>query len=127
MSKRPTSVTVIAWILVISAVLSLITSTASLDDPKVMELMAKNSLSIPAQYVLLYGGLLITLVSGLAMFKGLRWARLLYVAWSTIGIAIGLLTSPMKMMMVPGIVLFVVMAFFLFRPKANAYFGLQQA
>jgi hypothetical protein len=40
------------------------------------------------------------------------------------GIAmIALLTSPMKMMLIPGVVFYLIITFFLFRPAANAYFS----
>jgi hypothetical protein len=57
------------------------------------------------------------------MLQGQNWARLLYVVWSAVGFVIGIVTSPIKAAMIPGLVVFVVMAFFLFRPKANEYFS----
>jgi hypothetical protein len=56
------------------------------------------------------------------MLKGFNWGRLLYVGWSVIGIVISMLTSPLKTMMLPSLVVFALIVFFLFRPKANAYF-----
>ncbi|OQA33371.1 MAG: hypothetical protein BWY57_01233 [Betaproteobacteria bacterium ADurb.Bin341] len=123
MIKRPTSVSVVAWILIAMSGISLIASTVSLNNPMTNELMAKSILPVPLQYLMLYLGLLITIVAGIAMLKGQNWARFLYVAWSAIGIAIGLFTSPMKAAMIPGLVVFAVITFFLFRPKANEYFS----
>lgn len=71
---------------------------------------------------MMYAGLLITLACGIAMLKRQNWARLLYVGWSITGFIIGIATSPMKAMMIPGIIIFFIFAFFLFRPKANEYF-----
>ena len=121
--KRPTSVSVIAWILIVTAGISLLTSTVSLNNPMARELMAKSLLPVPLQFVMLYVGLLITIVSGIAMLKGQNWARFLYVGWSAIGFVIGILTSPMKAAMIPGLVVFAVLTFFLFRPKPNEYFS----
>jgi hypothetical protein len=123
MMKRPTSVSVIAWILIVTSGISLLTSTVSLNNPMARELMAKSLLPVPLQFVMLYVGLLITIVSGIAMLKGQNWARFLYVGWSAIGFVIGILTSPMKAAMIPGLVVFAVLAFFLFRPKPNEYFS----
>jgi hypothetical protein len=81
MMKRPTSVSVIAWILIVMSGISMITSTISLNNPMARELMAKSPLPIPLQFAMLYAGLLITLVSGIAMLKGQNWARFLYVVW----------------------------------------------
>jgi hypothetical protein len=78
---------------------------------------------ISIQYLMMYIGLLIMIVCGIAMLKRQNWARLLYVIWSIIGFVIGITTSPMKAAMIPGIVIFLIAAFFLFRSKANAFFA----
>ena len=122
MRQRPTSITVIAWILIVISAINLITSTVCWNNPKVQELMAKSPLPIPAQYAMLYLGLVVTLASGIGILKGQDWARWLYVIWSAIGSIIGLATSPMKLMMLPGILFFLVVVLFLFRPIANRYF-----
>jgi hypothetical protein len=53
MMKRPTSVSVIAWILIVMSGISLVTSTMSLNNPLARELMAKSLLPIPLQYAML--------------------------------------------------------------------------
>jgi len=121
--KRPTSITVISWILIVISVLNLVTSTVTINNPTVRELMAKNPLPIPLQFVMLYIGLTVALVCGVAMLRGHNWARWLYVIWSAIGMIVGLATSPMKAMMVPGALVFLIVAFFLFRPNATLYFS----
>ena len=121
--KRPTSVSVLSWILIVTSGITLINSTVSLNNPMVKELMAKSLLPIPLQYMMLYVGIFITIVAGIAMLKGRNWARFLYVVWSAIGFVIGIMTSPMKAAMIPGLVVFAVITFFLFRPKANEYFS----
>jgi len=125
--KRPTSVTVIAWFLIVTSLISLISSYVSMDNPLVRELMSKSLLPLSVQYIMMFAGLIVTVVTGAAMLKGLGWGRLVYFAWSALGLVVGLATSPMKMAMVPGAVLLAIFAFFLYRPKANAYFGGQVA
>jgi hypothetical protein len=120
--RRPTSVSVIAWIVIVGSGFSLIASTVALNDPMAKQLMAKSLLPMPLQYVMLYLGLCIGIVAGIAMLKGRNWARFLYVIWCAIGSVIGFLTSPMKAAQIPGLVVFAVITFFLFRPKANEYF-----
>jgi len=122
MNQRPKSITVVCWILIITGGISLISSTFSLTNPVAQELMAKSSIPISIQYVIMYAGLIITLVCAIAMLKRQNWARLLYVVWSIIGFIIGIATSPMKVIMIPSIIIFLIVAFFLFRPKANEYF-----
>lgn len=122
MQTRPTSVSVIAWYLIVIGGISLIMTTVMIGNPTMVEVMNKSPLPIPVQYAMTYLGLLIMLISGVFMLKGKDWSRKLYVGWSLVAIVIGLATSPMQAMMIPGIVVFIVIAFFLFRPKANAYF-----
>ena len=123
MKKRPTSISVIAWIYIVLGGISLITTTLMINNPMARDLMSKSPIPIPVQYALSYVGLLIMIVSGVAMLKGCNWARFLYVIWSIIGFLVGFTTSPMKAAMIPGFVVFLVVAFFLFRPKANAFFS----
>lgn len=122
MKPRPTSITVIAWILIVTGGISLISTLAMINNPTVLELMSKSPIPIPLQYVLNFVGLTITIVSGIALLKGANWGRLLYVGWSIVGLAIGVATSPLKAALIPSAVLFFIFAFFLFRPRANDFF-----
>lgn len=122
MNKRPTSVTVIAWILIVIAPLSALTITFSLQNPTARELMARSPIPMPIQIAMSYAGLLVTFVCGIAFLKGQNWARYLYVGWSVVGFIVGFATSPMKFSMIPGFVFVLVIAFFLFRPKATRFF-----
>jgi hypothetical protein len=129
MKIRPTSVTVISWILIAMGGISLITTTMMLiiPNPRVQELMAQSPIPVPIQYVISYAGLAVMIISGLWMLKGQNWARLLYVIWSALGLVIGLATSPMKAMLIPGVLIYGVVVFFLFRPKANQFFSKPEA
>jgi hypothetical protein len=121
--NRPTSVSVVAWILVVTSGISLFASTLALNNPMGRELMAYNLLPIPVQFALLYAGILFTVVAGIAMLKGMNWGRFLYVIWSIVGFLVGFTTSPLKAAMIPSLVVFGIFTFFLFRPKAEAYFS----
>lgn len=123
MKKRPTSISVIAWILIVMGGISLITTTVMINNPMARELMGKSPIPISLQYAMSYLGLLIMIVSGIGMLKGRNWARFLYVIWSIAAFLIGITTSPMKAAMIPGLVVFLVVVFFIFRPKANAFFS----
>ena len=123
MSARPTSVTVISWILIVLAVLSLVTTTLMMENPQAQELMRKSPVPLSVQYALSYVNLAILLVCGIAMLKGRNWGRWLYVAGSAVGLLVGVVTSPVKAALIPGVVIFAVVTFFLFRPKANRYFA----
>jgi len=133
MRTRPTSITVIAWILILLGGISLVTMTivinsamidkVMIDNPAARELISKSPIPVPVQYAMSYAGLLVMLVSGAAMLKGQNWGRWLYVVGTAAGALIGVMTSPLKEAMIPGFVFFVVVTFFLFRPNANKYFS----
>jgi len=120
---RPVSITVIAWILIVMAGISLLANAAMTGNPKVQEIMEKTPLPIPVQYAMMYAGLAVTIISAVGMLKGGNWARWLYVIWGAIGFAVGMATSPAKAMMIPGLIVFVVVVVFLFRPNANEFFA----
>lgn len=106
MYQRPKSVTVICWLLIITGSISLVASFINLNNPIVKEMMAKSPVPISIQYLMMYCGLAVTLLSGVAMLKRQNWARLLYVGWGILGFILGIATSPMKAAMIPGIVFF---------------------
>jgi hypothetical protein len=123
MNKRPKSVTFISWFFIVTGVFSLLTSFTSMNNPLVLELMAKSPLPVPAQFAMMYVGLAISITSGIFMLRGANWARFLYIIWSAIGFLIGLATSPAKLMLIPGIIVYGIIVFFLLRPNANAFFS----
>ena len=85
--------------------------------------MAKSPIHIPIQFIMMYGGLAVSIISGFFMLKGANWARLLFVIWSAIGFLIGIATSPAKMMLIPGAIVYGIEVFFLFQPNANKFFS----
>ena len=125
MQKRPTSITVIAWILIVSALITLGSSYFAFKDPMVQEMLARNVIPVPVQYALAFIGLCIQLVSSVAMLKAQNWGRLLYIGWGAIGLLLGLATSPAKLSMILGAIFYAVVVFFLLRPIAQAYFKSQ--
>ena len=122
MPPRPTSITIIGWLLVISGVITLITTTYSLGNPMVRELMAKSALPIHVQVSMMYAGAGVSLLCGLGILFRRRWARLLYTLWGAGAYAVGVMSTPQKMTLLPGFVLFLVVVFLLFRAAANAWF-----
>jgi len=127
MKTRPTSVTVISWILIVMSGIALIYSTLMLNNPLAKDLMASSPIPVPIQFVLWYVWVVVMIVSGLAMLKRQNWARLLYVIWGAVGGLIGLATSPLKVAMIPSFLFYVVVVFLLFRPKVRGYFGRSEA
>ncbi len=101
----------------------MIASALPVNTPGAKELIARNPIPIPVHYAMMYASALVSLVSGIALLRSQNWARFLYAIWTAIGLLVGIGTSPLKLMLIPGVVMFVVIAFFLFRPKANQYFS----
>jgi len=123
MQKRPTLITIVAWLFIIMGGISAITTTAMSNHPMMLEAMRKNPLPVPVQWAMTYAGILIMIVAGFAFLKGRNWGRYLYLVWSVTGFAIGFAISPMKMTMIPGFVFFLVVITLLFLPQSNAYFS----
>ena len=123
MNPRPVSVTVIAWIIIVSSAISLVSTLFLINNPTAHELMAKSPLPVPMQYAMIFVGAVVGGVCGVFMLQGANWARLLYVGWSVLGFVISFITTPAKLMLLPATVFLGVVVFFLFRPKANAFFS----
>lgn len=122
MNSRPKSITVVSWILILTGLISIVSSTVSLDNPITKDLMSRSIIPLQLQYIMMYFGLLVQLTCGAAMLKGRNWGRIFYIAWGSIGLVIALFTSPVKIMLIPGVVFFAVVVFLLCRPRSNEYF-----
>lgn len=121
--KRPISVTIIAWYLIVSNVLLLIFSMyVNGNNQMSKEFISASHLSIPMFYILFYFGIAVSVIGWMGMLKGQDWARLINVIWAMIGFATNFVTSPMKGFMIPGLVLIAMGVFFLYRPASNQYF-----
>jgi hypothetical protein len=124
MRKRPTSVTVICWILIAMGILGTLGNLRVFIDPEVRHQMSRSRIPIPSpmQYALSFAGLLALVVSGIAMLRRQNWARFLYTICSGVMLVIGLATSPMKLLQIPSILVYLTFVLFLFRPNANQFF-----
>lgn len=109
--SRPISVTIVAWFVIALNLLSgIIILAAFLKSPN-------------PDYQFAFGclGSVVAIVCGFFMLKGKNWSRWLYIAWCAAGLAFALATVE-PLMLVPGAVKTLIIAFFLFRSSANAYF-----
>jgi hypothetical protein len=126
MNDRPISIAVIACILLFIAAFDLFGALATIfmvNLPAIQETIAKNSIPAPMDYLMTFTGAIILIVSGIFMLRGANWARLLYICWGAFNLVIALFTSPAKSTLIPGVVLYLIVVFFLLRPKASAYFS----
>lgn len=122
-SNRPTSITVISWVLIVTSAINLISFYLSHGNALAQSMMAQSPLPVAVQYAIGYVGIAIQLVCAAAWLKGLAWGRALYIGWGGIGLAIGFYSSPSMGVMIAGAVVFAIIVFFLLRPAANAYFA----
>ncbi len=123
MSVRPKSISIISWFLIVTGCMSLVSPALTYNNPEVIKVMELNALSVSIQFIMMFAGSLVTVVSGIGILKGKNYARILYVSWTSLSIIISLFTLPVKTMMIPGIAFFAIISFFLFRAKSRSYFS----
>ena len=121
--ERPTSVTIISWILIVLGALGVLVAAMMSNNPDVIEQLAKSKLGVGTQQAIGIASSVISIVSGYGMLQGKNWGRLLYVVSTVLGIALNFYAMPMTGYQWVGIVIFAIICFFLYRPAANAWFG----
>jgi hypothetical protein len=124
--NRPTRLTVVGIILIIMGVLAVINLGIALAVPMVRELAKAQPMALPLQYAITTGSALVMIASGIAVLTRRPWGRWLYAGWTVLTLLIGAFTSPMKLMLIPGTLIFVVICAILFSAKASAWFARPQ-
>lgn len=121
--QRPTSLTVIGWVLIIFGAFGLLATAMLPANPAATQLLEESPL--PMSVHLLIGGVgaLISMICGYGILKGLGWSRTVYAGWVLISVAIALFSMPFTWLAAVGWLIQGVIIFFLFRPAANAWFG----
>jgi uncharacterized membrane protein len=110
MNKRPSSITIISWIFIAAGILALFYHLG--------ELRAEHFLENGLVWVCFVRFLAI--LGGVFMLRGFNWARWLLAAWIAYHVILSAFHSPFELA-VHGL-LFAVVAYFLFRSQASAYF-----
>lgn len=127
MSTRPTSVTVVSIIIIVLACFGLLSTLlyfAVKDDPMVQQALQGSAVPGTVQIALGLGSGLIDLICGILLLLRQGWARYVYVILGVANIIYTFATSPYTpFMLVLSTVFFLVVAYFLFTPKARAWFG----
>lgn len=120
--SRPTSVSVISWLLIISAVVEGILLDWMRQRGDVRSILGQGSIPLDTQLVWIFAGMALTGICGVLILNGLNWARFLYVLQGAAGHTAFLATTPFRWIFVPGLLLFAVSLYVLFHPRSNAYF-----
>lgn len=130
MSARPNSVTVAAIIIMVLSgfgLLSMLFLFEMKDSPLMQQALQANPTPVPVQIGIGLTGSLLCLACGILLLLRHGWVRYVYIVWSVGSIVYGFITSPTPLLMIPGTVIFLVLAYFLFTPAARAWFGKQDA
>jgi hypothetical protein len=121
--KRPISLTIIAWVLIILSLLALVGVFTMKSNPAMMKMMDQMHVSILLYQAWTVLGVIIDLVVAYGILKGEPWSRVLYVVWGVIGLIVGFFITPQKAYLVLGLIVLVVISIFLFSEKANDWFS----
>ena len=122
MEKRPLSLTIIGWLLVVLTVLGLIGVAMMGRNPAQLKMLEQAHVSLLFEQVWGVIGGIVNLICAYGILKGLPWSRVLYVVWGVIGIVVGFYTAPMKAAIVVALIILVVIAAFLWTNNANDWF-----
>lgn len=123
MTKRPLSLTIIAWILIVLGLFGLYGAATLGSNPAAAKMLANSPVPLIVNQVWSVIGCLVGFIVAYGIFKAQPWSRVLYVVWSIIQIAVGLYISPMKALLVFSFIVLLVISYFLFSEKANEYFS----
>lgn len=122
MEKRPLSLTIIAWLLIILSLFNLVGVAMMRSNAAMMKAVEQMHASVAFLQIWGVAGTVVTLLCAYGILKGLPWSRVLYLVWGIIGLVVGFYTSPMKAALVLTLVILVVVCAFLWTNNANDWF-----
>jgi hypothetical protein len=122
MEKRPLSLTIIGWFLIVVSLFGLYSVFTMGSNPVAMKMLVQMHVSLLVQQAWGAIGAIVTIVCAYGILKGQPWSRVLYVAWGIVGLVVGFYISPIKAFLVLSLIFLVVISVFLFSDKANDWF-----
>jgi hypothetical protein len=124
MEKRPLSLTIIMWFLVILAVLGVVGIVMSASNTAVAAKMAEQS-KVPLAYQHVWSAIsaVVMLVVAYGIFKGQPWSRVLYLAWGILGLVVGYLMGSPALGMIAAFIILAVISALLFSDRGNSWFA----
>jgi hypothetical protein len=123
MEKRPISLTIIAWLLIVLSLLALIGVFTMQSNPAMTKMVEQMHVSLLFEQAWIVIGVIIDLIVAYGIFKAQPWSRVLYVVWGIIGLVVGFYISPQKAVLVLSLIILVIFSIFLFSAKANDWFA----
>lgn len=121
--QRPISVTLIGWFISVVGAILPISLIMTLADPIAQESMSKSPVPLQVQIVLFFIACPVLFVAGIGILDGNNRARWLYIGWTGFSILFAFATSPMKLLIVPGLLVYLVITALLLSAKSNEFFG----
>ena len=121
--KRPLSLTIIAWFLIVFSLFGLYGVFTMGSNEMMMKIIEANQMSLQFQQAWGTAGAVVNLIVAYGILKGLPWSRVLYVVWGVIGLVVALYISPIKYVLVFSAIFLVVIAAFLWTNTANGWFS----
>ena len=123
MTKRPLSLTIIAWVLIVLSLLALVGAFTMGSNPVMMKTIEQMHMSLVLEQAWTVVGVIVNLIVAYGIFKRQPWSRVLYVVWGVIGLVAGFFISPMKAALVLSLIVLVAFSYFLFSESANDWFS----
>jgi hypothetical protein len=116
MKARPLSITIVSWLFLMFGCIALLSGLLPFAGSNTDQLIAEFK-----QHWMVHLSRFATIVSGLFMLRGHNWARWLLVAWIAFHIVLSAVHSWLQLLI--HVLIFSVILFFLFRPRASEYFA----
>jgi hypothetical protein len=123
MAKRPLSITIIGWLLVVFSLFGLFGVFTMGSNPEITKMLERTGGSLMFQQVWGVISAIVTLVCAYGILKGQPWSRVLYVGFGILGLAVAFFTSPMKSLLLISLLFLGVIGAFLFSLKGNEWFA----
>ena len=121
--KRPLSLTIIAWLLIILSLLALIGTITMRSNPQMVKMVEQMHIPLAVEQAWTVVGVIVNLIVAYGILKGQPWSRVLYVVWGIVGLIAGFFLTPQKALLVLSLVILVVFSIFLFGEKGNDWFS----
>ena len=123
MEKRPLSLTIIGWLLVVFTLLGIYSVVTMGSNPVAMKMLEQMHISLAYEQAWSVLGAVVNVACAYGILKGLPWSRVLFVVWGVIGLVVGFYISPIKYVLVFSLIFLVVIAAFLWTNAANDWFN----
>lgn len=121
--KRPTSVAVIAWIIIVVHGLSLVITPLGYTMPVVRQALEAVGVSVAIAVLWAIVSGAIGLVSGIAILKGINWGRWLFLCFYPLSLVISWWLYGFRLTYIISIIFYIIVLVLLTAPAASTFFA----